>query len=68
MQNRAKSSQIVQNRAAKGKMVKKRASQNFLDPIQKGASSRSVQLEAVQLNALLYSFSRDSLETLMILK
>ena len=32
----------------------KRASQNFLDPIQKRASSRSVQLEAVQLKALLY--------------
>ena len=33
---------------------KKRASQGFLDPIQKCALSRSVQLEAVYLEALLY--------------
>ena len=52
MQNRAK---FVQNRAAKGKMVKKRASQKFLDPIQNRALSRSVQLEAVYLEALLYT-------------
>ena len=31
-----------------------RASQMFLDPIQKRALSRSVQLEAVRLEALLY--------------
>ena len=36
------------------KNVQKRASQVFLDPIQKRASSRSVQLEAVLLKALLY--------------
>ena len=43
-----------QNRAAKVKMIQKRASQGFLDPIQKRALSRSVQLEAVYLEALLY--------------
>ena len=36
------------------KNVQKRASQVFLDPIQKRALSRSVQLEAVYLEALLY--------------
>ena len=41
-----------QNRAAKVKMIQKRASQGFLDPIQKCALSRSVQLEAVYLEAL----------------
>ena len=51
MQNHAK---IMQNRAAKVKMIQKRASQGFLDPIQKRALSRSVQLEAVYLEALLY--------------
>ena len=45
----------MQKRAAKVKMIKKRASQGFLDPIQKRAVSRSVQLEAVYLEALLYS-------------
>ena len=50
VQNRAKS---CQNRAAKVKMIQKRASQGFLDPIQKRALSRSVQLEAVYLEALL---------------
>ena len=44
----------VQKRAAKVNMIKKRASQIFLDPIQKRALSRSVQLEAVYLEALLY--------------
>jgi hypothetical protein len=34
--------------------MKKRASQVFLDPIQNRALSRSVQLEAVYLEALLY--------------
>ena len=34
--------------------MQKRASQIFLDPIQKHASSRSVQLKAVLLKALLY--------------
>ena len=53
VQNRAKSCKIVQNRAAKVKMIQKRASQGFLDPIQKRALSRSVQLEAVYLEALL---------------
>ena len=37
------------------KNVQKRASQMFLDPIQKRALSRSVHLEAVYLEALLYS-------------
>ena len=54
VQNRAK---IMQNRAAKVKMIQKRASQGFLDPIQKRALSRSVQLEAVYLKALLYTNS-----------
>ena len=36
------------------KNVQKRASQIFLDPIQKRAPVRSVQLEAVYLEALLY--------------
>ena len=51
----AKSCKIMQNRAAKVKMIQKRASQGFLDPIQKRALSRSVQLEAVYLEALLYA-------------
>ena len=61
MKFRAKSCKIVQNhakscqnRAAKVKMIQKRASQGFLDPIQKRALLRSVQLEAVYLEALLY--------------
>jgi hypothetical protein len=37
----------------KYQFIKKRASQGFLDPIQKRALSRSVQLEAVYLEALL---------------
>ena len=41
-------------RASQVKFTKKRVSQNFLDPIQKRALSRSVQLEAVYLEALLY--------------
>ena len=36
--------------------VQKRASQMFLDPIQKRALSSSVHLEAVYLEALLYTF------------
>ena len=44
----------VQKRAKTCKNVQKRALKVFLDPIQKRASSRSVQLEAVQLKALLY--------------
>ena len=44
----------MQKRAAKVNMIKKRASQGFLDPIQNRALSRSVQLEAVYLEALLY--------------
>ena len=35
-------------------MIKKRASQGFLDPIQKRALLRSVHPEAVYLEALLY--------------
>ena len=44
----------VQNRAAKVKIIQKHASQGFLDPIQKRVLSRSVQLKAVYLEALLY--------------
>ena len=44
----------VQNRAKTCKNVQKRATQIFLDPIQKRAPARSVQLEAVYLEALLY--------------
>ena len=46
----------VQKRAKLCKNVQKRASQIFLDPIQKRAPARSVQLEAVYLEALLYVF------------
>ena len=38
----------------KQQFIKKRASQGFFDPIQKCALSRSVQLEAVYFEALLY--------------
>ena len=51
VQKRAKN---VQKRAKTCKNVQKRASQVFLDPIQKRALSRSVHLEAVYLEALLY--------------
>ena len=51
VQKRAKN---VQRRAKTCKDVQKRASQMFLDPIQKHALSRSVHLEAVYLEALLY--------------
>ena len=45
--------------------MQKRASQIFLDPIQKRASSRSVQLEAMLLKALLYIVSaKRSLENI----
>ena len=44
----------VQKRATTCKNVQKRASQIFLDPIQKRAPARSVQLEVVYLEALLY--------------
>ena len=44
----------VQKSAETGIKVQKRCISNFLDPIQKRASSRSLQLEAVQLKALLY--------------
>ena len=44
----------VQKRAAKVNLIKKRASQVFLDPIQNRALSRSVQLKAVYLEAILY--------------
>ena len=54
MQNCAKTCKIVQKRAKTCKIVQKRASQTFLDPIQKRAPARSVQLEAVYLEALLY--------------
>ena len=59
VQDRAKSCKIMQNRAAKVKTIQKRASQGFLDPIQKRALSRSVQLEAVYLEALLYPFIQE---------
>ena len=42
-------------RASQVKFIKKRVSQKILDPIQKRALSRSVQLEAVYLEALLYT-------------
>ena len=45
----------MQKRAANVDLIKKRASQGFLDPIQNRALSRSVQLKAVYLEALLYS-------------
>ena len=45
----------MQKRAKSCKNVQKRASQIFLDPIQKRAPARSVQLEAVYLEALLYT-------------
>ena len=41
-------------RASMYKNVQKRALKVFLGPIQKRASSRSVQLEAVRFKALLY--------------
>ena len=47
----------VQKRAKNVQKVQKRASQMFLDPIQKRALSRSVHLEAVYLEALLYIHS-----------
>ena len=50
VQKRAKN---VQKRAANVDLIKKRASQGFLDPIQNRALSRSVQLKAVYLEALL---------------
>ena len=54
VQKRAKTCKNVQKRAKTCKNVQKRASQMFLDPIQKRALSRSVHLEAVYLEALLY--------------
>ena len=51
VQNRAKN---MQKRAKTCKNVQKRASQMFFDPIQKHALSRSVHLEALYLEALLY--------------
>ena len=50
---RAKMCKIVQKRAKLCQNVQKRGSQIFLDPIQKRAPARSVQLEAVYLEALL---------------
>ena len=56
---RASQEDIYQNscfskkRASQATIYQKRASQGFLDPIQKRALSRSVQLEAVYLEALL---------------
>ena len=46
----------VQKRAEMCKNVQKLVSQMFLDPFQKRALSRSVHLEAVYLEALLYWF------------
>ena len=48
-------SHLPKNVQKRAKTVQKRASQSFLDPIQKRALSRSVHLEAVYLEALLYS-------------
>ena len=45
---------LLKKRASQVWFIKKRASQGSLDPIQKRALSRSVQLEAVYLEALLY--------------
>ena len=53
VQKRAKTCKIVQNRAKTCKNVQKRASQIFLDRTQKREPARSVQLEAVYLEALL---------------
>ena len=53
MQKRAKMCKIEQNCAKSCKNEQKRASQIFLDLIQKRAPARSVQLEAVYLEALL---------------
>ena len=53
VQKRAKTCKNVQKRAKTCKNMQKRASQMFLDPIQKCALSRSVQFEAVYLEALL---------------
>ena len=47
------STHLSKKRAKMCKNVQKRASQIFLDPIQKRAPARSVQLEAVYLEALL---------------
>ena len=44
----------VKNSCISSKIHQKRVSQNLLDPIQKRALSRFVQLEAVYLEALLY--------------
>ena len=44
----------LKNRAAQGFTTQIRLSQIFLDPIQKRAPARSVQLKAVYLEALLY--------------
>ena len=49
-----KRAKTCKKRAKTCKNVQKRASQMFLDPIQKRALSRSVHLEAVYLEALLY--------------
>ena len=58
VQKRAKTVHLkysfIKKRAKTCKNVLKRASQIFLDPIQKRALARSVQLEAVYLEALLY--------------
>ena len=43
----------LKKRASQATIYQKRASQGFVDPIQKRALSRSVQLEAVYLEALL---------------
>ena len=47
---------FTNKRAKNVQNVQKRASQMFLEPIQKRALSRSVHLEAVYLEALLYHF------------
>ena len=56
VQKRVKTCKNVQKCAKSCKNMQKRASQIFLDPIQKRALSRSVHLEAVYLEALSYFF------------
>ena len=53
-QKTCKNMQTRAKKGAKVKKIKKHASQGFLDPIQKSALSRSVQLEVVYLETLLY--------------
>ena len=47
--------QLLKNRSAKVKMKKNTFSSIFFDPIENRSAKRSVQLEAVQFEVLLYS-------------